>query len=351
MKLLGRKPLRLTRHVKSAGCAAKLGPSELAQVLQDLPRFEDADLIVGTQIPDDAGVYRLRADLAIVNSVDFFPPILDDPFAFGQVAAANSLGDIYAMGAEPKTALNIVCFPKGKMEIRVLADMLRGGAEKIREAGAVVVGGHSIIDNEVKYGMAITGVIRPDKIIRKVGVQEGDVFILTKPLGTGIVTTALRKDKAPKESVQAALASMLSLNDTAAKIMRNHPVHACSDVTGFGLLGHALEMASGSGVTLIFEAGKLPVLHRVARLAEKGYLTAGSKRNRDYLKGKVSIEKSVREGLVETAYDPQTSGGLLMALPQKRAAKLVDDLQSHGIEATTIIGYATSLQKAWVRLV
>ena len=321
------------------------------QVLHGLPKFEDADLIVGTETADDAGVYRLRPDLAVVNTVDFFPPIVDDPHTFGQVAAANALGDIYAMGAEPKTALNIVCFPKGKLDIQVLNEILKGGAEKIREAGAVVVGGHSIIDDEVKYGMAITGVVHPDRVIRNVGVQEGDAVILTKPLGTGIIATALKKNKAPKESVQAAIASMLALNKTAAKIMRNHPVHACSDVTGFGLLGHALEMASGSSVTLILEAARLPVFPRAQRLAEKGYLTGGYKRNRRYLEDKVSIEKSVRKGLVEVAYDPQTSGGLLIALPHKRASRLVEELQASGVKAATIIGYATSLQKAWVRLV
>lgn len=319
--------------------------------MHSLPKFDDPDLIVGTETADDAGVFRLRPDLAIVNTVDFFPPIVDDPFTFGQLAAVNALGDIYAMGAEPKTALNIVCFPKGKMDIRVLCEVLRGGADKVREAGAVVVGGHSIIDEEIKYGMAITGVVHPDRLIRNVGVQEGDALVLTKPLGTGIITTALKKGKAPKESVEAAVSSMLSLNKTASRIMRSHPVHACSDVTGYGLMGHALEMASGSSVTLILESAKLPLLHRTARLAEKGYLSEGYKRNREYLKNKTSVEKSVREGLVATAFDPQTSGGLLIALAQRRASRLVEELQANEVKGATVIGYATSLQKAWVRLV
>ncbi len=308
-------------------------------------------MIVGVETSDDAGVFRLRPDLAIVNTVDFFTPIVDDPYVFGQIAATNALSDIYAMGAEPRTAMNIVCFPKGKMDIRVLGEVLKGGAEKVQEAGAVVVGGHSIIDEEIKYGMAITGVIHPDKVIRNVGVQEGDALILTKPLGTGIISTALKKGKASKESVQASVASMITLNDTASKIMRNYPVHACSDITGYGLLGHALEMASGSSVTLILESAKLPILHRAPRLAEKGYLTGGCKRNRDYLKDKITVDKSIREGLVEVAFDPQTSGGLLIAVAQKYAAKLVDELQANGVKAATAVGYATSLQKAWVRLV
>ena len=308
-------------------------------------------MIVGMETSDDAGVFRLRPDLAIVNTVDFFTPIVDDPYVFGQIAATNALSDIYAMGAEPKTALNIVCFPKGKMDIWVLGEVLKGGAEKVQEAGAVVVGGHSIIDEEIKYGMAITGVIHPDKVIRNVGIQEGDALILTKPLGTGIISTALKKGKASKESVQASVASMITLNNTASKIMRNYPVHACSDITGYGLLGHALEMASGSSVTLILESSKLPILHRAPRLAEKGYLTGGCKRNRDYLKDKITIDKSIREGLVEVAFDPQTSGGLLIAVAQKYAPKLVDELQANGVKAATAVGYATSLQKAWVRLV
>ena len=321
------------------------------QVLHSLPKFDHADVIVGTETSDDAGVYRLRPDLAIVNTVDFFTPIVDDPYIFGQVAAANALSDIYAMGAEPKTALNIVAFPKGKMDIQILGEIMKGGAERIQEAGAVVIGGHSIIDEEIKYGMAITGVIHPDRVIRNVGVQEGDALVLTKPLGTGIIATALKKGKAPKESIQAAISSMIALNDTASKIMRNYRVHACSDITGYGLLGHALEMASGSSVTLILESAKLPLLHRAPRLAEKGYLTGGCKRNREYLKDKISVDKSIREGLVEVAFDPQTSGGLLIALPQRYAGKLVEELQASGVKAATTIGYATSLQKAWVRLV
>ncbi|MGH7830289.1 MAG: selenide, water dikinase SelD, partial [Candidatus Binatia bacterium] len=258
------------------------------QVLHSLPKFEHVDLLVGVETSDDAGVFRLRPDLAIVNTVDFFTPIVDDPYTFGQIAGANALSDIYAMGGEPKTAMNIVCFPKGKMDIQVLAQVLKGGADKAKESGTVVVGGHSIIDDEIKYGMAITGVIHPDRIVRNVGVQEGDALVLTKPLGTGIIATALKRKKAPKESIQAAVASMTALNKTASAVMRNYPVHACSDITGYGLLGHALEMASGSSVTLILESAKLPLLERAARLAEKGNLTGGCKRNREFLQGKIS---------------------------------------------------------------
>jgi selenide,water dikinase len=321
------------------------------QVLHDLPKFKNPDMLVGTETGDDAGVYRLRPDLAIVNTVDFFTPIVDDPYIFGQISAANSLSDVYAMGGEPKTCMNIVCFPKGKMDIEILGEILKGGADKVMESGAVVIGGHSIIDEEIKFGMAVTGVIHPDKIFRNVGVQEGDVLILTKPLGTGIITTALKKGKASEESVNEAVKSMTTLNAAASFVARKHPVHACSDVTGFGILGHALGMASGSGVTLVIESAKMPLLHRAPRLAEKGYITGGCKRNQEYLNDKMVIDKSIREGLIQVALDPQTSGGLLLAVAKRHAAKLVDDLHAAGVPHATEVGYATSLQKSWVRLV
>jgi selenide, water dikinase len=308
-------------------------------------------MLVGTETGDDAGVYRLRPDLAIVNTVDFFTPIVDDPYVFGQISAANSLSDVYAMGGEPKTCMNIVCFPKGKMDIEILAEILKGGADKVKESGAVVIGGHSIIDEEIKFGMAVTGVIHPDKIFRNVGVQEGDALILTKPLGTGIITTALKKGKASEDSVNEAVKSMTTLNAAASLVARKHPVHACSDVTGFGILGHALGMASGSGVTLVIESAKLPLLRRAPRLAEKGYITGGCKRNQEYLNDKMVIDKSIREGLIQVALDPQTSGGLLLAVAKRHAAKLVDDLHAAGVTHAAEVGYATSLQKSWVRLV
>ena len=308
-------------------------------------------MLVGTETGDDAGVYRLRPDLAIVNTVDFFTPIVDDPYIFGQISAANSLSDVYAMGGDPVTCMNIVCFPKGKMDIEILGEILKGGAEKVKESGAVVIGGHSIIDEEIKFGMAVTGVIHPDKIFRNVGVQEGDVLILTKALGTGIITTALKKGKASDESVNEAVKSMTTLNAAASMVARKHSVHACSDVTGFGILGHALGMASGSGVTLVIESAKMPLLRRAARLAEKGYITGGCKRNREYLNDKMAIDKSIREGLIEVALDPQTSGGLLLAIGKRHAAKLLDELHGAGVTQAVEVGYATSLQKSWVRLV
>jgi selenide,water dikinase len=320
-------------------------------VLHHLPTFDHADVIVGTETSDDAGVFRLRPDLAIVNTVDFFTPIVDDPYTFGQIAAANALSDVYAMGGEPRTALNIVAFPKGKLDMEVLRDTLAGGAERVRTAGAVVIGGHSIIDPELKYGMAVTGVIHPDRVIRNVGVQPGDALVLTKALGTGIITTALKQRKASKKSVDAAVASMVALNNTASAVMRAFPVHACSDVTGFGLLGHAHEMAEGSNVTLVLEAARLPLLPGARALAEKGHLTGGCKRNQDYLKERIEIDSRVPRGLVEVAFDPQTSGGLLIALSANEAPGLVEALHAKGVGVAAPVGRAVAHEGPWVRLV
>ena len=308
-------------------------------------------MIVGTETSDDAGVFRLRPDLAIVNTVDFFTPIVDDPYVFGQIAAANALSDIYAMGAQPKTALNIVGFPKGTLGLEVLREILEEGAEKVKEAGAVIIGGHSIIDRELKYGMAVTGVVHPDRVIRNVGVREGDALVLTKPLGTGIIATALKQRKASKESVRKAVSSMVALNRTASEIMQRFPVHACTDVTGYALLGHAAEMAMGSGVTIVLESGRLPLLPGATRLAHAGSLTGGCRRNREYLKDKVTIDRSVREDLVEVAFDPQTSGGLLIALPAGEARALVEALQAKGITAAATIGHAAVHRETWVTFV
>jgi selenide,water dikinase len=319
-------------------------------VLRQLPPFDHPDLIVGTETSDDAGVFRLRADLAIVNTVDFFTPIVDDPFVFGQIAAANALSDVYAMGGDPVTALNIVGFPKGRLDLEILGEVIKGGSERARRAGAVVIGGHSIIDPELKYGMAVTGVIHPDRVIRNVGVRTGDALILTKPLGTGIVTTALKQRKVSAAIVRAAVTSMVSLNQSASLVARSFPVHACSDVTGYGLLGHATEMAMGSGVSLTLESGALPLLPGAERLAGAGYLTGGCKRNRAYLEDKVVIGRRVRAALVEIAFDPQTSGGLLIAVPAGTAKAILSKLGAAGVRSAAIVGRATARREAWVYL-
>lgn len=320
-------------------------------MLHSLPSFTHPDLIVGTETSDDAGVFRLREDLAIVNTVDFFTPIVDDPYTFGQIAAANALSDVYAMGGQPTTALNIVAFPKGKLDLGVLTDIIRGGSERVRAAEAVVIGGHSIIDDELKYGMAVTGIVHPDHVIRNIGIKPGDALVLTKPLGTGIVTTGLKKRKASAASVRAAIASMVALNDRSSAVMQSMPVHACSDVTGFGLLGHAFEMASGSGVTIVIQSKTLPLLPGARRLAREGCLTGGCRRNREYLRNKTAVDRSVPDDLIEVALDPQTSGGLLIALPSEHAEGLVDKLRSIRVDAASRIGFATAVQDVSVRMV
>jgi selenide,water dikinase len=344
----------LTQSVAAAGCAAKLGPADLQHVLHLLPSFTHPDLLVGTETNDDAGVFRLTPDLAIVNTVDFFTPIVDDAFTFGQIAAANALSDVYAMGGEPKTALNIVGFPRGAMEIETLVEVLKGGADRVREAGAVVIGGHSIIDPEIKYGMAVTGVVHPDRIVRNVGARPGDALVLTKPLGTGIITTAAKRAGAPDArlagSLAAAVESMVALNATASRVMRGFEVHACSDVTGFSLLGHSQEMAAGSGVTIEIDASALPLLDGAPELAESGNLTGGCERNRAYLHDKVSVDPAVRSGLVEVAFDPQTSGGLLITLSAPNAPRLVADLKANGLHAAAIVGRVVNAQGVSVRL-
>jgi selenide,water dikinase len=308
------------------------------------------DLIVGVSTSDDAGVFRLREDLAIVNTVDFFTPIVDDPYTFGAISAANSLSDVYAMGGEPKTALNVVCFPQKDLDQEILGEILRGGVEKAEEAGVVVVGGHTVDDPEIKYGMAVTGVIDPRRVIRNVGARPGDAIVLTKPLGTGILTTALKRQQLGAEAYAAVARSMVALNRGAAAGMLRHDVHAATDVTGFGLLVHAHEMAVGSDVTLEIEAAALPLLPDLERLVAAGHVTGGCKRNRAYLEGKVAVGAAVPPAIREAAYDPQTSGGLIIALPPSEAKELVDELRHGDSQSACTIGRVVSRGSYWVEL-
>ena len=300
---------------------------------------------------DDAGVFRLRDDLAIVNTVDFFTPVVDDPYTYGLISATNSLSDVYAMGGEPKTAMNIVCFPQSGLEKEILAEILRGGGDKATEAGVAVVGGHSVADDEIKYGMAVTGIIDPRKIFRNVGAQEGDVIVLTKPLGTGILTTALKRGHLSEEEYGAAVVSMSTLNVKAAQVMQRYTVHACTDVTGFSLMGHSCEMAMGSNLTLRLRSNSLPILPGALRLSLEGYITGGCKRNRTYLADKVQVAALVPQDHNEVAFDPQTSGGLLIAVPASEAPKLTRELLDEGVLSAAVIGEAVASTGAWVELI
>ena len=342
---------RLTERSRAAGCAAKLGPAELSRVLGALPRRSHPDLLVGTSTADDAGVFRLTPDLALVQTVDFFTPIVDDAFQFGAIAAANALSDVYAMGGEPRTALNITCFPQQGVPMDVLSEILRGGLAKADEAGVVVLGGHTVNDEEIKFGMAVTGLVHPDRIWRNVGARPGDVLVLTKALGTGILTTAAKHGAAPAPELAAAVEGMLTLNAAASRVLRDFAVRACTDVTGFSLLGHGFEMAHGSGVRLVLDATALPVLPGARALALAGQLTGGCRRNRAWLGERVDVAASVPDDRVEIGYDPQTSGGLLAALPGEDGAAAVDALRAEGIGAASIVGRVEArAHGSWVAL-
>jgi selenide, water dikinase len=313
--------VRLTATAKAAGCAAKLSPSVLEAVLKRLPRVENSDLLVGYETSDDAAVYRLTPELALVQTVDFFTPIVDDPFLFGQVAAANALSDVYAMGGRPVSALTIVAFPASR-PAELLEQILRGGLEKMAEANCTVVGGHSIRDDELKFGYAVTGLIHPDRIWRNVGALPGDVLILTKPLGTGVISTALKNAKADPESVDAATASMTRLNRESAEALHQfedasngaHPIHAVTDVTGFALLGHAREMAIGSGVSMTLNHATVAYLPGSVEAARERNFSGGLSNNREFLQGCVGFAPNVAEEYRALFFDPQTSGGLLAAI-------------------------------------
>lgn len=330
---------------KSGGCTAKLGPGALSHVLDKIPRKQDENLLIGFDSSDDAAVYRLREDLAIVQTLDFFPPMVADPYTFGQIAAANALSDIYAMGGEVKTALNIVCFPE-HYDLNILGEILRGGSEKVQEAGGILAGGHSIFDTDVKYGLSVTGVIHPDRIYANNGAQPGDWLILTKPLGVGIVTTADRVGEASKEAMAQAVASMTMLNKYAAEQMKNYTVHGCTDVTGFGLLGHLAEM-TGSNCGAVLYGEQIPYISEARGYAEEFLITAAGQRNRNHLDGRVEF---LREdfALEEILYDPQTSGGLLIALPPAEAEALLADLRTLPISSARI-GEITADRKIAVR--
>ena len=275
-----------------------MGPGFLADVLSNLPKTNHPDLLVGYGNADDAGVFRLNEKQALVQTVDFFPPIVDDPFIFGQIAAANALSDVYAMGGRPLTALNIVAFPSTTMPGEILTEILRGGTDKIEEAGAIVVGGHSIKDKELKYGVAVTGLVDPAAIVTNAAAKTGDLLFLTKPLGTGIITTAIKRDAVDQQLIKTVTDQMATLNKVAAELMVRFGVKAATDITGFGLLGHAFEMAQASGVTIKLKAGSLPLLKKSIELAKNGFNPGGAKDNRTYLKDHVRFHELVASEMI-----------------------------------------------------
>lgn len=316
---------------KGGGCTAKLGAGVLSHVLEKLPRGpENPDLLVGYDSKDDAAVYRISDDTAVVQTLDFFPPMVDDPYTFGKIAAANALSDIYAMGGDVKTALNIVCFPESA-DLNILGEIMRGGSEKVLEAGGILAGGHSINDTDVKYGLSVMGLVHPDRIWSNNGGRPGDRLIFTKKLGVGIVCTANRVGEASEEAMAEAIASMITLNKTASEIGRNYEIHACTDVTGFGFLGHLHEMMDGK-LSCRIQAEKVPRIEEALHHAEEFLLTAAGQKNRNHVEKYVKFEK-VSFAMEELLFDPQTSGGLLFAVGAEEAEDLRNELRAAGLPA------------------
>jgi selenide,water dikinase len=306
-------------------------------VLGKLARQQDPNVLVGFDTADDAGVYRIAPDLALVQTVDFFTPIVDDPFAFGQIAAVNSLSDVYAMGGRPLTSLALVCFPE-KGDLAILEQILAGGLSKMMEAGCTVVGGHSIRDDEIKFGYSVTGIIHPDHVFANKGAQRGDRLLFTKALGTGVISTAIKKGLARSAWIEAAVRSMTTLNKTAAEVIARNPsgIHALTDVTGFGLIGHAREMALASAVSLLINAGGVPLLDGARDCVRAGFIPGGLKANRDFAECVVRYEDDVPDELRTILFDPQTAGGLLISVAAKEAPGLVGALQAAGVPAVEI---------------
>ncbi len=318
-------------------------------MLRQLPIKTDPNLLVGVDTSDDAAVYRLNDDLYLIQTIDFFPPMVDEPAVFGQIAAANALSDIYAMGGQPTLALNIVCFPNC-LPTDVLAEILRGGAEKVHEAGAVIAGGHSVEDEEPKYGLAVTGLVKAQDLLTNAGAQMGDVLIITKPLGSGIINTAIKANIAAKEVAEQAVKYMAMLNAAAGKAMTEVGVNGCTDITGFGLLGHAAEMARASNKSIELWSKNCPFLPGALDLARMGIIPAGAYNNRHHLGEQVSFADSVVREVQDILFDPQTSGGLLISLPEDKADSLLNKLQKNDVPAAAI-GRVIARQEQLIKVI
>ena len=310
----------------------------------------DENVIVGLERADDAGVYRISDELALIQTVDFFTPIVDDPYWFGQIAAANALSDVYAMGGTPKTAMNLVAFPVKDMELSVLRQIIQGGLDKLAEAAVVLIGGHSIEDKELKYGLSVTGIVHPAKVLTKKNLRPDDRLVLTKPLGTGIINTAIKAAMASAELTDKATRLMAALNRDAANVMLNFDVGACTDVTGFGLLGHLAEMVLGSGMSTKIYADRVPVIAEALELAAMGLIPAGAYKNREFRESMITVADTVGRSRMDVLFDPQTSGGLLISVSARQADALVADLKDAGIEDAAQIGEIVNgpEEKIWV---
>lgn len=297
---------------------------------------------MGLDGADDAGVYRISDDLAMIQTVDFFTPIVDDPFWFGKIAAANALSDIYAMGGEPKTAMNLVAFPSDQMDLSILRAILEGGLETMKEAGVVLLGGHSVQDKELKYGLSVTGFVHPDKVIKNTGLKPGDQLILTKPIGTGIVNTAIKRGVASREIIESITRLMTTLNRDAARVMKTYPVNACTDITGFGLLGHLAEMLSNTSMGIRLDSKTIPIIPEAIEYAKSGFIPGGAFKNKAFRSSLVTLAPHIDTLLVDILFDPQTSGGLLMGVDKSVAEDLLEALKADGVTESAIIGDVVS---------
>ena len=315
-----------------------MGPEDLDQVLKGLSIPKNPRVLVGLEASDDAGVYQLNDEIALVQTVDFFTPIVDDPFTFGQIAVANALSDVYAMGGTPLTGMNLVAFPIKTLSPSILKEILRGGLSKMEEAGVALVGGHSIDDPEIKYGLAVTGTVHPNKILTNAKAEAGDKLVLTKPLGTGIISTALKAGMASEEAIRKSVESMAALNRTASEWMRKFAAHACTDITGFSFIGHALEMAAASRMGMVIQSETVPVFPEAMAYAKMGLIPGGASSNRAFFSCRVEVHPDVPSLLVDLFYDPQTSGGLLISLPPGKAEELVASLKKEKNMDSRIVG-------------
>jgi len=348
---MNKKGLRLTEMVVCAGCAAKLGPASLSAAVRglftDVPA--DPNVLVGFGTLDDAGVYKISEAQALVQTVDFFPPMVDDPSLFGEIAAANALSDVYAMGGVPLTALNITCFP-ASLDLSILHSILRGGLAKCREAGVALLGGHTVDDPEIKFGLSVTGTIHPNHIWSNDGAQAGDTLILTKSIGVGVITTAIKQGVASEESVDAALETMRTLNRSARDAAASVGPNACTDVTGFSFMGHLTQMMRASGTTARIEAEKVPLLPGALELARRGIGPGGTERNKTHFGGHVSLASNLDPALAELLFDPQTSGGLLLSVAGDKTDALCSALAAHGV-ASSVVGSVMALGGSYVEVV
>lgn len=343
--------IRLTQFTHGLGCACKLRPQVLEEVLKNLPAFPHKNILVGTETSDDAAVYRLTDDMALVQTLDFFTPVVDDPYTFGAIAAANALSDIYAMGAKPLFALNIAAFPSQRLPTWVLHQILKGAADKAAEAGIPTMGGHTVDDNEPKFGLAVTGIVHPQHIWRNQGAKVGDKLILTKPLGTGIVSTALKRGMASKSQQQQASDCMAQLNRVAAEVGGRFTVNACTDITGFGLLGHVKEMAEASGCTFRINSKELPLIEGVVDLVLAGSVPGGTQNNLEFVSNAVAFKEDVPNYLRLICADAQTSGGLLFCVPEPEAKEMLKQLHLAGIHQASCIGKVMSKEERFIKVV